>query len=226
MKNIMKICATAALVLAYANSTFAANQSTDLKVQGTLTMGACTPTLSSGGVVDYGKLSIAALNASAVNQLGEREITLSITCESPTKVGFSVVDDRADTAADTTPTINGMQAKPAQEFGLGKTAGGINLGSYGILPLSDSGHTMVDGQPAHTIISGNNGAIWVPLSSLVKSDGSQILSFTTTDDNTPAALTTASDVLAVNAAIQDTTTLAITDDTSLDGQATISMVYL
>ncbi|GHD96625.1 membrane protein [Pseudocitrobacter faecalis] len=225
MKNIMKICATAALVLAYANSTFAANQSTDLKVQGTLTMGACTPTLSSGGVVDYGKLSIAALNASAVNQLGEHDITLSITCESPTKVGFSVVDDRADTVADTAPSVNGFSAKPAQEFGLGKTAGGINLGSFAVLPFSDSNNTTIDGQPGELITSRDNGANWFKLSTLVKNDGSEIVAFAGADD-TPVALTTASEVIGVNAAIQDTTTLAITDDTPLDGQATISMVYL
>ena len=225
MKNIMKICATAALVMAYANSTFAANQSTDLKVQGTLTMGACTPTLSSGGVVDYGKLSIAALNASAVNQLGEHDITLSITCVSPTKVGFSVIDDRADTAADTIPSVNGMKAKPTEEFGLGKTAGGINLGSFAILPFSGTNSSTVDGQTGRVIISDDNGANW-DTNHLVNNDGSEIISFANETDLIPVALTTATDLLGVNAAIQDTTTLAITDDTSLDGQATISIVYL
>ena len=225
MKKIVKICATAALVLSYANSTFAANQSTDLKVQGTLTMGSCTPTLSSGGVVDYGKLSIATLDASAVNQMGEHDITLSLTCVSPTKVGFSVVDDRTDTVADTSPNVNGFKATPGQEFGLGKTAGGISLGSFAMLPYSDSNDTFIDGLPGHLIISTDNGATWSKSRGLLKNDGSETVSFANADD-TPVALTTASDVIGVNAAIQDTTTLAITDDTSLDGQATISVVYL
>ncbi|HAY7232994.1 DUF1120 domain-containing protein [Enterobacter sp. Acro-832] len=225
MKKIVKICATAALVLSYANSTFAANQSTDLKVQGTLTMGSCTPTLSSGGVVDYGKLSIATLDASAVNQMGEHDITLSLTCVSPTKVGFSVVDDRTDSVADTAPSINGFNAKPSQEFGLGKTAGGVNLGSFAMLPYSDSDHTFIDDKPGSLTVSWDKGAHWLPSTGFVNNDGSEIVSFADAN-GAPVALTTASDVIGVNAAIQDTTTLAITDDTSLDGQATISVVYL
>ncbi|HFV9214649.1 TPA: DUF1120 domain-containing protein [Enterobacter roggenkampii] len=225
MKKIVTICAAAALVLSYANSTFAANQSTDLKVQGTLTMGSCTPSLSTGGIVDYGKLSIAALNTSAVNQLGTHDITLSLACVSPTKVGFSVVDDRADSVADTGPSVNGFKADPAQEFGLGKTADGVSLGSFGMLPFSDSTHTSVDGAPGKLIVSEDNGAHWGQLSDLIKNDGSQIISFADAN-GAPVALTNATDVIGVNAAIQDTTTLAITDDTSLDGQATISVVYL
>ncbi|MCL0127260.1 hypothetical protein M2T39_29420, partial [Klebsiella pneumoniae] len=43
---------------------------------------------------------------------------------------------------------------------------------------------------------------------------------------TPVAFTTAVFPLVTSLAIQGTDTLAITDDTSLDGQATITLKYL
>nr|WP_259364015.1 hypothetical protein [Enterobacter kobei] len=42
----------------------------------------------------------------------------------------------------------------------------------------------------------------------------------------PLAFETATFPLVTSLAIQDTTTLAITDDTQLDGQVTISLRYL
>ncbi|HGH3373613.1 TPA: hypothetical protein ACJIK4_003130 [Kluyvera cryocrescens] len=56
-------------------------------------------------------------------------------------------------------------------------------------------------------------------------DGSRYLSFA--DDNGDLlALTTASEVFQVGTAIQDTNTLAVTDDTPIDGQATFTVIYL
>lgn len=46
------------------------------------------------------------------------------------------------------------------------------------------------------------------------------------DENGPVAFTTATFPIRVAAAIQGTDTLAITDNTTLDGQATFTLVYL
>lgn len=230
MKRFLKLCATAVVVLSSTNAAFAANQSTDLKVQGTLVMGSCTPTLSSGGIADYGKLSVSALNAKAVNQLGRKFVTLSVVCESPTKVGWTVSDDRSETVVDTGPdTSTGTKAQPANEFGLGTTAGGINLGSYAVL-FSQNTSSLVDGKSGTIVTSSDNGSSWYKPSyggaSIVNNQG-DIVTYGDSDNNYyPLAFTTASDDIEVDVAIQDTDTLAITDDTPLDGQATISMVYL
>lgn len=227
MKNIFKLCATAALVISAANSAFAADTA-DLKVQGTLIMGSCTPTLSSGGVVDYGKISLSSLSAADINQLGTKEITLTLTCQSPTKVAWSALDDQSSTVIDTQPVV-GAETVPlvTDEFGLGKTAGGTSLGSYAIL-TANNGEPLVDGEVGHVGISDDDAATWKAGSnggSYSHGDGSRLMTYVDTT-GIPVAFTTASDILRVGASIQDTTTLAITDDTPLTGQATISVKYL
>lgn len=67
-------------------SAFAANPTAVLKVKGTLTNAACTPTLSNGGTVDYGTINLGNLSATAVNQLGQKNIDLTINCTAATKV--------------------------------------------------------------------------------------------------------------------------------------------
>lgn len=223
MKNIFKLCATAALVITVTSSAFAAD-STDLKVQGTLIMGSCTPSLPSDGVVDFGKIPVDSLSATDVNQLGQKEITLTMTCTSPTKMSWSTMDDRTDSVINTHPEIDGRVFSP---YGLGFTADNVPIGSYSIR-ADNNGEVMIDGAPGQASLSDDNNSNWI----LVSTGGADmapggIRSFTFSDSEAnPVAFTTASDVLVVGAAIQDTTTLGIADDTPLDGQATISVKYL
>ena len=80
-------------------SAFAADPSAVLKVKGTLTNAACTPVLSNGGTVDYGTINLGTLSATAVNQLGQQNIDLTINCTAATKVSWNMVDDRKDSNA-------------------------------------------------------------------------------------------------------------------------------
>lgn len=224
MKNIFKFCAAAALVISTANSAFAADTA-DLKVQGTLIMGSCTPSLSSGGVVDYGSLPIASLSDTAVTQLGDKDITLTLSCTSPTKVAWMTMDDKSSSVVDTAPKVGNAVTTATNEFGLGETADHVKLGSYGL--VANYEQVTVDSAPGHLADSGDNGATWVAEVGDVYNhpDGSRLITFADTEGN-PVEITTATDVLTVGASIQNTTTLAITDDTPLDGQATISVKYL
>ena len=109
-------------------SAFAADPSAVLKVKGTLTNAACTPVLSNGGTVDYGTINLGSLNASAVNQLGQKNIDLTINCTAATKVSWNMVDDRVDSNANLT-VANGQfgggsqGSGTGQTYGVGKTAG-------------------------------------------------------------------------------------------------------
>ena len=60
MKLTLKALATALLISASAAAMAAS--SVDLSVKGVITPNACTPSLSGGGVVDYGKISAKDLN--------------------------------------------------------------------------------------------------------------------------------------------------------------------
>ena len=185
-------------------SAFAANPTAVLKVKGTLTNAACTPTLSNGGTVDYGTINLGNLSATAVNQLGQKNIDLTINCTAATKVSWNMVDDRKDSNAKL-EVENGMfggdsQTSESQLYGVGKTAGAtpVSIGSYSMFVKTDS--VVADGATVDPIYQQGSLA--------------------------PLAFETATFPLVTSLAIQDTTTLAITDDTQLDGQVTISLRYL
>ena len=68
----MKKTLLAAILAMSATSAIAANPSAVLKVKGTLTNAACTPTLSNGGVVDYGIINLGMLSATQVISWGRK----------------------------------------------------------------------------------------------------------------------------------------------------------
>ncbi|MHA0273113.1 DUF1120 domain-containing protein [Enterobacter ludwigii] len=210
-------------------SAVAAN-SVDLTVKGTLVTGICTPNLSNNGVVDFGTMSLADLSKTETNQLGSKEITLTITCDSSIPVSWNTVDNRRDSVSVPGLMIEnvGVQglnvSTDGNHFGLGKTAGGVNIGSYTIAALYDN--ATADGGPID-LLSKDWTDKWVRTASgLQRSDGGWLFTSATPSSLNPVAAQTYVYPLQIAAAIQGTDVLNITDDTSLDGSATISLVYL
>ncbi|MCU6325318.1 DUF1120 domain-containing protein [Enterobacter quasiroggenkampii] len=210
-------------------SAFAADPSAVLKVKGTLTNAACTPVLSNGGTVDYGTINLGDLSATATNQLGQKNIDLTINCTAATKVSWNMVDDRSDSNANLTVENalfgGGSLGIAGQTYGVGKTEGGVNIGTYALMVKVDS--VTADGAAADPIYQQNATGNWTK-STNGSSQGSHIRDFTVASTGTldPLAFQTATFPLATSLAVQNTATLAITDDTQLDGQLTISLRYL
>lgn len=211
------------------SSAFAAETAV-LKVKGTLTNSACTPELSNGGVVDYGNIRLGDLSPTANNQLGIKDVSLTIQCAAPTKVSWNLIDDRADSVANI-PVENGSFAGGTiisgnQMYGVGK-AGDVNIGNYSLFMKVDS--VTADGKAADTISTQfyADGATWAK-NLLGQTQGDNVRDITVAKSGTlePVAFQTAVFPMATSLAIRDTTTLAITDDTPLDGQLTISLRYL
>ncbi|WP_407439400.1 DUF1120 domain-containing protein [Lelliottia sp.] len=208
-----------ALFLCSLTSSVWAASTVDLTVKGTLTNSACTPTLSNGGVVDFGKTSLSTLTATGDNALRAKTITLTITCDAATTVGFVVDDNRADS----------VSTASSYNFGMGKTAGGVNLGYYKITATTSP---MADGV-AGIIISSNKTMLddnsWVKgmIASGIQPEA-YVYSVSKTDSNpaVPTAFKVGVFDLSIAPYIQGTDTLNITDDTELDGLATISVLYL
>ncbi|EFC57784.1 MULTISPECIES: DUF1120 domain-containing protein [Enterobacter] len=202
-----------------------------LKVQGKLTNASCTPTLSNGGIVDYGTIRLGELNATATNQLGERDSSLTITCSSPTKVGWSITDDRTDSVS---PNVNvkvlGDLIYPTEgiAMGLGKTTGGVAIGNWALYVAA--ANVTADGEHATLVKKADaqspweNATIAPVLNAANHTVMSVILPEATTPD--PMAFTQVVYPLKTSVAIDKTSRLAITDDTQLDGQATITLTYL
>lgn len=223
MKKVLFLSALALTV----NSAMAAETAV-LKVTGTLTNAACTPTLSNGGVVDYGTLRLGELSATSVNSLPNKAIDLTINCTSATKVAWDGMDNQASSRPSPALPVNAGSdlATPANTltFGMGKTDGGVNIGNYII---------RIDTAPVYDGISGllithntDWGNVWNTSGNAQRNDGYSWYTAAQTGTTEPVAFKTATFALSIRGTIQDTTTLAVTDDTAINGQATFTLRYL
>jgi len=99
----------------------------DLTVRGIITPNACTPSLSSGGVIDHGKMSAKDLNATQITPLPKVNLQMTVTCDAPVVFALKATDNRAGSGN-------------ASGFGLGRINGTQKLGSYSLTmsaPLAD-----------------------------------------------------------------------------------------
>lgn len=215
------ICATALLPLLLSPSGRAADTAI-IRVQATLMMGSCTPSLDNGGLLDFGSFPVDHLYEDSPSGLDTRSISLHITCSEPVPLAYTFEDDRSD-------TLDGGSADIASYgFGIGKTAGGVNIGHY-YLYLVGPDTPVVNNAPARTIYSDNNGAEWHLASSSTRASNraGNLAAFSNTEDFThPLAVETAEVELSVHPIVQSRKILALTDDQPYEGLATISLVYL
>ncbi|MEG6184440.1 DUF1120 domain-containing protein [Enterobacter sichuanensis] len=221
-----KILLAATLFLCVSSSF--ASETAILKIKGTLTSSACTPEFSNGGVVDYGNIRLGELSSTNVNQLGQRNIELTITCTEATKVAWNLIDDRADSNAGLTVSAGtftgGAQSAANQTYGLGK-AGTVNIGSYAMFMKVNS--ITADGKTVDPIYQQNGSTTWAKSTDgSSQGENSRNITVALLGSVDPLAFQTATFPLVTSLAIQNTTTLGITDDTRLDGQLTISLKYL
>lgn len=210
------------------NSALAAS-STVLKVKGVLTNAACTPSLGNGGVVDYGVIHLADLSATEVNQLGHKDIDLTISCTAPTKVSWNLVDDREQSSANVVVedgTFTGQSmAIMGYLYGVGTTAEGEKIGNYSLFIKADS--VEADGKVVDPISQLEGYPNWTKrVNGATMGYNAMNITVAAVGSLEPLAFQTATFPLVTSLAIKDTTTLAITDDTQLDGQITISLKYL
>ncbi len=216
LATAIALCTTSAL----------AAETTVMKVEGTLTSSTCDVQMGNGGIFDYGTLIIRDLSATANNKFAQRALPVTITCTAPTKVGFTMLDNRSDSNAQLPIDIAYFKNVTSKYYGygVGKTNEGVKIGTYS---LWLTGYT-VDGKTGVSVI--NHSRDWDPdlwdYTDIPYSDGRGILTFAKYATTSPIAFTTASFDLQTNLVIRDTDSLAITDDTVLDGQATMTLVYL
>ncbi|MFB4629807.1 DUF1120 domain-containing protein [Enterobacter kobei] len=210
-----------------------------LKVKASLTSNSCTPELSNDGVIDFGTVQVGDLSPTQTTQLGEKGLTLTITCPTPTKVGWSIADNRTDSNASTgtdsnlkvqNATSNGGELRGSMTtFGLGKTYDGKNIGAYSI--YTSTGEVTANGatvEPIRTAVTAG-----VSMSRWQKANGGTIankdlglMSVASAGKTAPMAVTSVSFPLNISLAVENLKKLSLTEDTEFDGQATISVVYL
>lgn len=214
-----------ASLIALASASAFAEPTAVLKVHGTLTNSACSPSIGNGGVIDYGYIRLGELSELENNNLGQKQVPVTITCNAPTKVGFTILDNRGDSNAQLPVDIGGNlnQSQKYYTYGVGTTTEGVKIGNYGMW-MSD---VTADGNRVDPIANNHdwNPDLWKK-SGIPRSDAFSTIAFAATGTTAPLAITTANFNFVTNLTIRDTTALAITDDTPLDGQATMTLVYL
>lgn len=226
----MKKILLAAALTACAAPVFAA-PSVVLKVTARLTNSSCTPTIGNGGGVSYGEIALDTLSATSVNQLGKQNVDLAIHCASATKVSWNFADNYSDSVAniDVADANNSGAAVTASTtnrlYGVGKTAGGVNIGNFAMFVKADS--VVSDGNSVDVLYMTNNDKSWAQTTT-GEGIGSNVRDYTVATKGTtaPLAFVDATFPLVTSLAVQDTTTLAITDNTDIKGQLTISLRYL
>ena len=224
--------------LAMTTSLCWAADTVDIDVTVTTDAAACTPTLSNNGIVDFGKQSAARLSGTHYTQWGSKGITLNITCEASTAVAISARDSRTDSlsyGADANGNVGpqsplngqGTISNPARLFGLGKTVEGKNIGSYAIVletdgvQVQDGSNTPAVGIVGSASVDGPWSADAVPA---LPSDLAWYYTFAIKNSTTVQPITTATVPLNVSASIAND--LSSGSSILLNGQATISLIYL
>lgn len=204
-----------------------AADSADLVVQATAVTGACTPALDTP-VVSFGVIPYGTLDVSAPTALAEKTVQLTINCTSPMAVGWTLTDNRTDSVAQLPVTLAGQQYSGPALAGLGNTPDGAPLGNWALSVGMGTG-VQHDGTAGIAIISADGGNTWRGTAGApaeVSFTGSLITSVADITSALPVPFSTGTFSLTVGAVIAPRSTLNLTDDTRLDGSATISLVYL
>jgi hypothetical protein len=207
------------IFLAGFSYTTMAAESTVLTVQGSLGAGSCTPEIADGGVVNVNKVNVNNLSTTQDSSLGSFPVALTISCDGPTKVGFSVTDDQDGTEHRHSNDVS------VNDFGLGDLPDGTTgIGYYQIMPDLVN----VDGSPYSIYASTDGGVSWTHPEVITPDNSIYAAAQSSTSDTTLAGSFFAYS-LTLHPFIDNTDNRlgsALTDDADFQGSATFGIVYL
>lgn len=226
---------SALLILALTTASAWANDTVSIDFDVTAEAAACTPVLSNNGKVDFGTRSISSLSANAFTQLGTRELTLTITCESSTAVAITSRDTRSasvrvgeDDKGGVGPLLTDHYVSyAARLFGLGVTAENKPIGSYAI-QINAAGVIVSEGnQTVNVDIAGaeSKSGPWNTLEHpVLPATQDYFYTFVKKGTVAPQPVSSASVPLQISASVANN--LGSSQTITLDGEAVISLVYL
>ena len=196
---------TMAIIALTSPLTFAS--STDLTVTGVITPSSCTPSLSGGGIVDYGKISAKDLNQDKATTLPTQTLQLTVNCDAAIPFRLLPTDNRSGTIGGDT------------DFGLGFINVDQKLGGYLLRLITP----VADGVAVQPLMSANNGNTWFAYSSL---NASQLSAFGAVGGpTTPIAIKDLQTDLRIWTEIARADSLDLTNDVLLDGSVTLTIDY-
>lgn len=199
---------TAALLVASSATAFAAS-SVDLTVKGLITPSACTPALSNGGTVDYGKISAKDLNIDQVTFLAQQSLQLTVTCDAATLMALDADDNRAGS----------NHGNDMMEFGLGLINDTEKLGAMTLRLMSP----IADGVGVKAIGSEDGGVTWFSERYLMPEN---LISVANTSADAPIPVQVLTSEIHVDPKIAPASGLTLTNEAAIDGSVTITVRYL
>ncbi|ARB26335.1 DUF1120 domain-containing protein [Pseudomonas tolaasii] len=206
------------IALALLSGTAHAASTVDLAVTGLITPMACTPLLSGGGLVDFGKISRNDLNLTNGTRLPHKYLTLTVNCNAPGRFALRMRDNRDGTAHVNSEIF----------YGLGLDTSGNKIGVYSV--SFDPRQTVVDDLAVVYGTESTTGGLAWRMANLNPIDvGSRsLLGFTDVVGSTagPSAIQTLTSTLKLEATINARQNLDLSVETPMDGSATLEVVYL
>nr|WP_314528589.1 DUF1120 domain-containing protein [uncultured Pseudomonas sp.] len=211
MKNVL-------IALALLSGSAHAASTAELTVKGLVTPMACTPQLSSGGLVDFGKISRNDLNLTNGTRLPHKYLTLTVNCNAAGRFALRMRDNRDGTAHVNSEIF----------YGLGLDKSGNKIGVYSV--SFDPTQTVVDDLAVvYGTESTTGGLAWRTANLKPIDVGSRsLLGFTDVAGSTagPSAIQTLTSTLKLEATINARQNLDLSVETPMDGSATLEVVYL
>ncbi|NWA32256.1 DUF1120 domain-containing protein [Pseudomonas sp. C6002] len=204
------IAVASALLITGTAPAFAAS-TVDLTVKGIITPNACTPSLSSGGVIDHGKMSAKDLNATQITLLPKVTLQMTVTCDAPVIFALKATDNRIGSGS-------------GSGFGLGFINGTQKLGSYSLTLGATGSPPQADGETVQAIGSFDNGVTWERWNSF--ETGTYLSVATLADASTPRATQQLVTPVAYSGYINRTDGLDLSNEVNIDGSTTIEVLYL
>ncbi|AZP73497.1 DUF1120 domain-containing protein [Pseudomonas poae] len=180
---------------------------------------ACTPSLSNGGNVNLGKLSVIDLNLLQETTLPPRQTELSVTCDAPTAFAVSMQDNRQGSA-----TGNADDST----YGLGLDARQQKIGRYRL--IFDPARIRADNfTQVYRTDSATGGMPWSGASSgPIAVAANRYLGFSANAGSIsgPSAIQNLSATLNLETVVAPLGSLDLGSEVRLDGSATLEINYL
>ncbi|WP_338489706.1 DUF1120 domain-containing protein [Pseudomonas trivialis] len=184
--------------------------SVEIALTGVITPSACTPTLSSNGIVDHGRVPARSLNFYEFTKLPSQNLDLGVSCNEPVLFVLVGVDNRAASSVG-----------PGFYYGLGNNihAPQERLGSVS-MALREA---MGDDEPVLVLASSNKGETWFPESNVYPD---LYIGFAPLGTLVPTPYRLISASLQIETSINAAAHLTLDQEVPLDGSIVLDLRYL
>lgn len=204
MKKYFAALSTTALICVAPHALAASTA--DLTVTGSITPIACTPSFSSGGIVDIGKKSSGDLNQTSNTLIDTTPIQLTMACDGKTLFTLKSIDNNDGTAF-------------GSGFGVGLDPDDNPLGQFNIRVMNATADTVA----VQAVGSTDNGNTWAAQNTLTKDTLSSVAA--TGTPGTRIEVQNLAMALEIDTYIARADSLNLTTEVAIDGSATIEVGY-